>query len=195
MKIICLGDSLTYGYGVWSSQCWVTRLAEATGIRCLNFGTNGDTSGYMLDRARRHIIPDKAEAGDIIIIMGGANDVLMYGADENDAANIINIADLAKSKGCTPVIGIQPGFHTSYNAFYGPLDPEKLNTGFDRFADLLMKEAGSRGIITFDLRKVLNDPELFGDGVHPTEEGYKLISETVFQAIKPLIAGSDHQPE
>ena len=104
MKIICIGDSLTYGYGVWSSQCWVTLLAERinenrrSGIRCLNFGTNGDTSGYMLDRARRHIIPDKAEAGDIIIIMGGANDVLMYGADENDAANIINIADLAKSK-------------------------------------------------------------------------------------------------
>ena len=198
MKIICIGDSLTYGYGVWSSQCWVTLLAERinenrrSGIRCLNFGTNGDTSGYMLDRARRHIIPDKAEAGDIIIIMGGANDVLMYGADENDAANIINIADLAKSKGCTPVIGIQPGFHPSCNAFFGPLDPDKLNAGFDHFAELLLKEADSRRIITFDLRQILKDPELFRDGVHPTEDGHKIIADTVLQVLEPLITGLDH---
>ena len=195
MKIIAIGDSLTYGYGVWSSRCWVTLLAEATGIRALNHGINGDTSGYMLDRARRHVIPDKADPGDIVIIMGGANDVLMYGADENDVANIIKIAELAKSKGCTPIIGIQPGFRPSYYAFYGPLDPDKLNSNFDRFAELLLKEADSRGITTFDLRQVLADPELFEDGVHPTDEGHKLIKDTVLQVLKPYLPDPDHQPE
>lgn len=201
MKIICIGDSLTYGYGVWSSQCWVTLLAEKinanrrSGIRCLNFGTNGDTSGYMLERARRHIIPDKADPGDIVIIMGGANDVLMYGANGNDACNIMKIADLAKSKGCIPIIGIQPGFRPSYYAFYGPMDPDKLNSDFDSFAELVLKESGSLNLITFDLRPVLADPELFSDGVHPTEDGHKLIADTVLQVLEPLIAGSDHQPE
>ena len=195
MKIICIGDSLTYGYGVWSSRCWVTLIAEAAGIRALNHGINGDTSGYMLDRARRHVIPDKADPGDIVIIMGGANDVLMYGADENDVANIIKIADLAKSKGCTPLIGIQPGFRPSDYAFYGPLDPIKLNNNFDRFAELLLEEAGSRGIITFDLRQVLGDPELFSDGVHPTDEGHRLIADTVLKVIKPFLPSPGHQPE
>ena len=199
MKIICIGDSLTYGYGVWSSQCWVTLLAEKInenrqfGIRCLNFGTNGDTSGYMLERARRHIIPDKADQGDIVIIMGGANDTLMYGANENDAENIIKIADLAKSKGCIPIIGIQPGFRPSYYAFYGPMDPDKLNADFDSFAELLLKESEARGIITFDLRPILADLELFSDGVHPTEYGHKLIAEAVLQVLKPLITTADNR--
>ena len=187
MKIICIGDSLTYGYGVWSSQCWVTLLAEKTGIRCLNFGTNGDTSGYMLERSRRHIIPDKSESGDIVIIMGGANDTLTYGANEDDVKNILKICDLALEKNATPIIGIQPGFMESACPFYGPLDPVKLNENFNTFADSLILEANTRGITYFDLRPVLNRPELFGDGVHPTEEGHKLIRDTVFSPVDLLI--------
>ena len=190
MKIICIGDSLTFGYGVWRNDCWVSLLARATGLKVLNHGINGDTSAYMLQRAKGSVLTEEADPGDIVIIMGGANDVLMYGADENDVRNIIKIAELTKSKGCTPIIGIQPGFRPSYYAFYGPLDPDKLNANFDRFAELLLKEAGSRGIITFDLRPVLEDPELFEDGVHPTDEGHKLIKDTVLHVLEPLIAGS-----
>ena len=29
MKIVCLGDSLTYGYGVSRKDCWVSLAAEA----------------------------------------------------------------------------------------------------------------------------------------------------------------------
>ncbi|MBR6472468.1 MAG: hypothetical protein IKS99_01895 [Firmicutes bacterium] len=187
MKIICIGDSLTYGYGVWQSKCWVTLLSEATGIRALNHGINGDTSGYMLERSRRHVIPDKADPGDIVIVMGGANDVLMYGANENDASNIIMIAELALAKNCKPVIGIQPGFKPSDYPFYGPLDPAALNEDFNRFAELVREGAKARGIAIFDLRPVLEDASLFNDGVHPTDEGHRLIADTVLDTIKPLL--------
>ncbi len=195
MKIICIGDSLTFGYGVWRNDCWVSLLARATGLKVLNHGINGDTSAYMLQRAKGSVLTEEAESGDIVIIMGGANDVLMYGADENDVRNIIKIAELAKSKDCTPIIGIQPGFRPSYYAFYGPLDPDKLNNNFDHFAELLLKEADSRGITTFDLRQVLEDPELFEDGVHPTEDGHELIKDTVLQVLKPYLPDPNHQPE
>jgi lysophospholipase L1-like esterase len=171
----------------------VTLLAEKinanrrSGIRCLNFGTNGDTSGYMLERARRHIIPDKADPGDIVIIMGGANDVLMYGANEDDVTNIMTIAELFRAKNCTPIIGIQPGFRESDYAFYGPLDPDKLNANFNQFADSLLTRAKDAGVATFDLRPVLSDPALFEDGVHPTEEGHQLIADTVREVIAPLL--------
>ena len=187
MKIICLGDSLTYGYGVWSSRSWVTLLAEKTGIRTLNHGTNGDTSGYMLDRVRRHVIPDKTDPGDILIIMGGANDVLMYGANDNDVSNIIKIADLALLKGAVPVIVVEPGFRSSPAPFYGPLDPERLNGNFDHFADHLITEASSRGIRYFDLRPVMTAPDLFIDGVHPTDEGHALIADIVLGEISDLV--------
>ena len=31
MKLVCLGDSLTYGYGVPRRDCWVSLCAERTG--------------------------------------------------------------------------------------------------------------------------------------------------------------------
>ena len=31
MEIICLGDSLTYGYGVRRSQCWTELAARESG--------------------------------------------------------------------------------------------------------------------------------------------------------------------
>ena len=187
MKIICIGDSLTFGYGVWRNDCWVSLIKKATGLVVVNHGINGDTSGYMLDRARRHVIPEETAHGDIVIIMGGANDVLTYGANENDASNIIKIAELANARGCTPIIGIQPGFKPSYYPFYGPLDPDKLNENFNVFAALLLHEAEARGIATFDLRPVLDDPGLFEDGIHPTEEGHQLIADTVLSLIDSLL--------
>lgn len=195
MKIICIGDSLTFGYGVWRNDCWVTLISRSTGLRTLNRGVNGDTSAYMLQRARSRAITEEAEEGDLIIIMGGANDVLMYGADENDAQNILKIADLAKSKGCIPIIGIQPGFRPSPYAFYGPLDPVKLNSNFDTFAAMVLEGAKARESLTFDLRTVLSDPDLFEDGVHPTEDGHRLIADAVLDLIRPLLPESDHQPE
>ena len=166
MKIICLGDSLTFGYGVWRNDCWVSLIARSTGLQVLNRGTNGDTSGYMLDRARRRVVPYETKPGDIAIIMGGANDTLTYGANENDVTNIMTIAGLFRDKKCTPIIGIQPGFKPSEYPFYGPMDPGKLNENFDQFADSLLAQAKDAGVITFDLRPVLPDPALFGDGVH-----------------------------
>lgn len=187
MNIICIGDSLTFGYGVWRNDCWVSLVAKATGLRVLNRGTNGDTTGYMLDRARRRIVPYEASEGDIAIIMGGANDTLTYGANENDVTNIMTIAELFRAKNCTPIIGIQPGFKPSCYPFFGPLDIDKLNENFSSFADSLLIRARAAGIKSFDLRPVLSDPELFEDGVHPTEDGHRLIADTVLQVIDPLI--------
>jgi lysophospholipase L1-like esterase len=187
MNIICLGDSLTFGYGVWRSDCWVTLVANATGLRVLNRGTNGDTSAYMYQRAKRRIVPYETEPGDIAIIMGGANDTLMYGADENDVKNILNIAELFSAKNCTPIIGIQPGFKPSHEPFYGPMDLNKLNDNFDWFADKLITSAKDSDLKYFDLRPILENPALFSDGVHPTEEGHRIIADTVLKLVHPLI--------
>lgn len=177
MKILCIGDSLTYGYGVSFSKNWVELLKKNTGIKTVNLGTNGDTSGYMLERSRRNYIPNYGEPGDIAIIMGGANDTLMYGANSNDVGNIVKIAEQCKSQMIDVIIGIEPGFRKSEYPFYGPMDPEKLNENYDRFADALIEKCSEKGFEYVDFRSILSDPKLFSDGVHPTEEGHKIIEE------------------
>ena len=50
MKLICLGDSLTFGYGVRVSQRWTHLCAQDTGWKIVNEGVSGDTTGGMLAR-------------------------------------------------------------------------------------------------------------------------------------------------
>ena len=73
MKLLCLGDSLTYGYDVACEYRWTTRLAKEKGISVCNEGLCGDTTGGMLYRARRM----KLAPFDAFFFMGGSNDILM----------------------------------------------------------------------------------------------------------------------
>ena len=52
MKLICIGDSLTFGYGVRPSQRWTRLCAQETGWEIVNEGISGDTTGGMLVRLR-----------------------------------------------------------------------------------------------------------------------------------------------
>ena len=52
MDMICIGDSLTYGYGVRRAQCWTELASEMSGWTLVNHGICGDTTGGMLVRMR-----------------------------------------------------------------------------------------------------------------------------------------------
>lgn len=49
MDILCIGDSLTYGYGVGRPHTWCAIASQLTGHRFINLGVNGATTGEMLD--------------------------------------------------------------------------------------------------------------------------------------------------
>ena len=74
MIIACLGDSLTYGYGIPRPKVWTTLLARRTGIDVRNCGINGDTTGGMLARFHHHVVQAGADA---VLIMGGFNDLAL----------------------------------------------------------------------------------------------------------------------
>ncbi|MDM0585184.1 SGNH/GDSL hydrolase family protein [Clostridium perfringens] len=49
MNIICIGDSLTFGYGVGQENSWVSLLNDEKN-KFINKGVNGDTSTGILSR-------------------------------------------------------------------------------------------------------------------------------------------------
>ena len=57
MELICLGDSLTYGYGVRSAHRWSTLVGQALQCEVTNLGICGDTTGGMLVRLNTEVIP------------------------------------------------------------------------------------------------------------------------------------------
>ena len=53
MRLLCLGDSLTYGYDVSHEKGWVSLAAAALRWEADNHGMCGDTTWGMLTRLRQ----------------------------------------------------------------------------------------------------------------------------------------------
>ena len=90
MRILCFGDSNTYGYdprGFFGDRYgaedrWVDLLAKQTGHECINAGTNGreiPRNPYAL-----RLLTEQQEM-DIFLVMLGTND-LLQGATAKEAA-------------------------------------------------------------------------------------------------------------
>lgn len=73
MKLVCLGDSLTYGYKVKPSETWPSLVKQKLNIEVLNKGINGDTTMGMLGRYNFDV---RSESPSHVILMGGGNDLI-----------------------------------------------------------------------------------------------------------------------
>lgn len=72
MRLLCLGDSLTYGYDVSHEKGWVSLSAAALRWEADNHGMCGDTTWGMLTRLRQLTL----SGYDAFFLMGGSNDIL-----------------------------------------------------------------------------------------------------------------------
>ena len=129
-RILCLGDSLTYGFGLPRGLVWTALCAAQTGAELLGGGVNGNTTGGMLA-----VLPDLLvrEHPDAVLLMGGTNDIA-YGGDLAGArANMGAMAHLIIAGGGLPLIGIPPGLRRPIRREWAELMPE-------RAAELLYKE-------------------------------------------------------
>ena len=104
MKIICMGDSITYGYGLTElSQRWTDLAAERTGHTLVNCGVNGDTTGGMLARCQNQVF---AQFPDAMILLGGINDINLTGQYRPVCANVAAIARQAMALELPILIGL-----------------------------------------------------------------------------------------
>ena len=69
MKIICMGDSITYGFGLPDlSKRWSDLVSARTGHTLINRGISGDTTGGMLARCQTQVFN---QAPDAMVLLGG----------------------------------------------------------------------------------------------------------------------------
>ena len=96
MEIICIGDSLTYGYGVRRTQRWTELATERSGWKLINHGVCGDTTGGMLVRMRE-ILRDLHSGKDerCFLLMGGYNDLVpqIFVGDKFTKEDLIRLGD------------------------------------------------------------------------------------------------------
>lgn len=190
-RIVCIGDSITYGYEVDGSQTWIGRLRRENEINLLNVGVNGDTTEGMLTRFKEHVIDLNPKA---VLIMGGGNDILGGNSLEYVTNNVATMAQMALDKGIVPMIGVAPE--------PSPKDvPEEWKTLMNY--DLIREELATykEWLITFAKANLLPYVDFdsglksklrsgygryFFDGIHPNPAGHKIMASVAREFFQEL---------
>ncbi len=164
-NIVCLGDSITYGFPYGPEMSWVGRGAKKLGVKMINKGINGDTTRQMLRRFERDV---SASAPAYVIIMGGTNDAFIGVTPEEIQDNVVDMAAKAFDDGICPVIGLPA--------------PVKFAGGellpvLDFYTPLLDPETGR------------TNPDYFADEGHPNETGYGVLTRAVLEMLPELKKG------
>ena len=176
MTILCIGDSLTFGYGVPRDECWCALASRLTGHSFVNRGVNGATSGEMLELARA-VLPDWPEGE--VFVMGGLNDLFMGMPLRVPLEHIREICRLARAHGLRPVAGIPMPMAESLDDGWcdGPIDMTKVRAAYADFAEALLRRCAEDGVPVLDFRPVVGPAELAFDGIHVNRQGHRRMAE------------------
>ena len=174
MKILCLGDSLTYGYGVPREDTWCAVASQLCGHEFQNSSVNGATTGEMLEW--RFDLP----AGGLLV-MGGLNDLFMGMSPSVPRANILALCERGREAGLRVVVGIPMQISPAVAEAWrdGPVDVDWVRSAYARFADAPVGECEKRGIAYLDFRPFIGPAELSFDGIHLNKRGHRLMAEAV----------------
>jgi len=180
VTVLCLGDSLTEGYGLAQSEAFpalVERRLHAEGrgdVRVINAGISGSTSASGPARLRWQLRGEP----DVLLLALGANDGLRGLDLELTRRNLEEVIRLAKQAELRILIAgmkLPPNYGEAYTR---------------RFEQMYVELAGAYGLplIPFLLEGVAGRPELnLSDGIHPNARGQKIVAETVYRHLRPLL--------
>jgi acyl-CoA thioesterase-1 len=179
--VLVLGNSLSAGYGLNATQAYPAILQQKVNDGRLNFkvvnaGVSGDTSAGGLRRIDWLL----RNSVDVLILELGANDGLRGIPLESTRSNLQGIIDktLQHSPAARIIIA---GMMVPPNL--GPIYTEKFRMLFQDLARVNNAE-----LIAFLLEKVAGKRELnLADGIHPNPEGHKLVAETVWEVLEPIL--------
>ena len=167
---------MTAGYGVSKSQAYPSLLEKKIrknypDYKVVNAGSSGSTTASAVPRMKWHL---KVQPKILILALGG-NDGLRGFPIKTTRDNLSKAIDLALSKKITVYLA---GMLLPTN--YG----EEYRTQFKNIFSQLANEKKIK-LIPFLLKGVGGNSKLnLADGIHPNEEGHKIVAETVFQSIK-----------
>ena len=179
--ILFAGTSLTAGLGLDPEDAYpnlVQRKIDSAGLkfRVVNAGVSGETSSALLRRLNWLM----REPFDVIVIETGANDGLRgipVATMEQNIQRIIEGVRAARPAAQIALVQMEapPNLGSPYTAGFREVFPalaRKNNVALIPF--LLEGVAGVR-----DLNQ--------GDGIHPNEEGERIVAQNVWKGLKPLL--------
>lgn len=180
--LIFFGDSLTAGYGVDPDEAYPAliqhRINEA-GLpwRVVNAGLSGETTAGGLRRLD-WILRQKV---DIFVIELGGNDGLRGIPPATSRSNLVAMIRRIRER--------QPGVTVVVAGMQLPtnMGPEHTREFAAIFPDIAREHDAA--LIPFLLEGVGGVPALnLPDGIHPTAEGHRIVADTVWRTLAPLLS-------
>ena len=178
-KIVAFGDSLTEGMGIPAGETYpavLQKMLDADGYRyeVVNAGVSGETSAGGLRRL------DWTLAGDVrfLILELGANDLLRGQPVKEMKNNLAQIIERAKSRNIEVLLA---GMYAPTNA--GADYQREVHDAFQQLA-----REHKLTLIPFFLDRVAGIEALNQqDGIHPNAQGARIVAETVYKSLRPLL--------
>lgn len=194
IKVVCLGDSLTFGYGVSRVERWTEILKGRVNLKIINKGVNGDTTAGMLSRSFKDVI--RNDPG-YVIIMAGTNNLLMGRSLVNVEENVESLCREMKSNDIIPIIGIQPPIIGRMAEKYWEIgiDYDKVNKNIAEYRQWVM--GSINGVKYADFYSVIRSEckngayeDYYVDGLHLSAKGHELIADCAAAVMKEIGADS-----
>ncbi len=179
--ILFFGDSITARYGIDSEDAFPaliqTKLDSMNyNYRSVNAGLSGETSAGGLRRVDWVL----QQSVDIFVLELGGNDGLRGVDPDNTKKNLQGIIDIVQEK--------NPNITVILTGMEAP--PNMGQDYTDAFRQVYIDLAKNNDVlfIPFILEGVAGNPELnLPDGIHPTEEGHKIVADLVWDTLAPLL--------
>lgn len=178
-KIVAFGDSLTAGFGLRPEESFPALLqkklaADGFEYEVVNAGLSGDTSAGGVRRI------DWAMEGEVkvVILELGANDILRGQSVAEMKKNLSAIIEYAKGRNARVLLA---GMEAPTNS-----GPDYRRAVHEAFQSVAREHAIT--LIPFLLDRVAGIESLNqADGIHPTADGAKIVADTVYQYLKPML--------
>lgn len=171
-RIICFGDSLTYGTGATEGMDYPAQLARMIGREVINAGVPGDTTADGLERLEDDVLERDPR---LVLITLGGNDLKNRTSKETAFANLRRIVTRIHEAGAVAVVG--------------GIDIPLYGRGFGAAYEKLAEETGAV-LIENVFDDILGDPSRMSDPIHPNDAGYTIMAERFREAIEPFLKSS-----
>lgn len=179
--ILFFGDSITAGYGIDTEDAFpalIEQKIDSVGLnyKVVNAGLSGETSAGGL----RRIDWVLQQRVDIFVLELGGNDGLRGIAPSSTKQSLQGIINKVNEK-----------YPEAQIILTGMQAPPNMGQNYtSEFSSIYVELYESNDVIflPFILEGVAGDADLNqSDGIHPTEEGHKILAENVWGVLEPIL--------
>lgn len=190
--MVCLGDSITYGFPYGPESSWVRHLHGKIAALPLNCGVNGDTTSDMLRR-----LPGELSVPMVthVHILGGTNDAWLQVDPARSRQCVESMVQMCIQRGVIPILGLTTPV-CMYPAGGGsfPFGMDEIITWLNRHRQWLVEYAAVHSIPLIDYFTPLclagsekGDPRFFLDEAHLSREGNKEMYRVAEKALEGIL--------